>query len=83
MAPTSHESEPPGISGRFILLKLADVHKGHAKVGSSCSRAGSSAGRFAAASGTVSDGTTNFTPEPASFAQLSSLKRGELDISHE
>jgi hypothetical protein len=40
-------------------------------------------GRLAAASGTVSDGTTNFTPEPASFAQLSSLKRGELDISHE
>jgi hypothetical protein len=40
-------------------------------------------GRLAAASGTVSDGTTNFTPEPADFAQLSSVRQGELDIIHQ
>jgi hypothetical protein len=39
--------------------------------------------RPASASGTVSDGTTNFTPEPASFAQLASVRRGELDISRQ
>jgi hypothetical protein len=39
--------------------------------------------RRASAAGTVSDGTTNFTPEPASFAQLASVRQGELDISHQ
>jgi hypothetical protein len=39
--------------------------------------------RTASASGTVSDGTTNFTPEPASFATLASVRRGELDITHQ
>jgi hypothetical protein len=39
-------------------------------------------GRAAAASGTVSDGTTNFTPEPALNADLGSIRQGELDIIH-
>jgi hypothetical protein len=39
-------------------------------------------GRAAAASGTVSDGTTNFTPEPALAAGLGSIRQGELDIIH-
>jgi hypothetical protein len=39
--------------------------------------------RGANSSGTVSDGTTNFTPEPAAFATLASVRRGELDISHQ
>jgi hypothetical protein len=38
--------------------------------------------RDGTASGTVSDGTTNLTPEPASFANLSSLKSGEVTIFH-
>jgi hypothetical protein len=37
-------------------------------------------GRHAAAAGTVSDGTTNFTPEPALVAELASVRQGELDI---
>jgi hypothetical protein len=36
--------------------------------------------REAAASGTVSDGTTNFTPEPAAFAALRSVKEGAVTI---
>jgi hypothetical protein len=39
--------------------------------------------RQAAAAGTVSDGTTNFTPEPATNATLGSIRRGELDIIHQ
>lgn len=39
--------------------------------------------RAATASGTVSDGTTNFTPEPAVFADMGSAKQGELEIIHE
>ena len=39
--------------------------------------------RQATASGTVTDGTTNFTPEPAVFAQLGSVKQGEVIIIHE
>jgi hypothetical protein len=39
-------------------------------------------GRPAAASSTVSDGTTNFTPEPALVAELGSIRQGELDIIH-
>jgi hypothetical protein len=39
--------------------------------------------REATASGTVSDGTTNFTPEPAVFAELGSVKQGEVVIIHE
>jgi len=39
--------------------------------------------RDATASGTVSDGTTNFTPEPAVFAELASIKQGEVAIIHE
>jgi hypothetical protein len=38
--------------------------------------------RDATASGTVSDGTTNFTPEPAVFADMGSVKQGEVDIIH-
>jgi hypothetical protein len=38
--------------------------------------------RNAAASGTVSDGTTNLTPEPAGFADMSSAKSGEVSITH-
>ena len=38
--------------------------------------------RDASASGTVSDGTTNFTPSPSVFAQIASFKSGEVDISH-
>jgi hypothetical protein len=39
--------------------------------------------REATAAGTVTDGTTNFTPEPAVFAQLGSVKQGEVVIIHE
>jgi hypothetical protein len=38
--------------------------------------------RNAAASGTVSDGTTNFTPQPAVSAEMGSTKRGEVVIIH-
>jgi hypothetical protein len=38
--------------------------------------------RDATASGTVSDGTTNFTPEPAVFADMYSVKTGEVVIRH-
>jgi hypothetical protein len=38
--------------------------------------------RQATASGTVTHGTTNFTPEPAVFAELSSLTQGEVQIIH-
>jgi hypothetical protein len=38
--------------------------------------------RHATASGTVSDGTTNFTPEPTTEAELASLRQGDLDITH-
>jgi transcriptional regulator with XRE-family HTH domain len=37
----------------------------------------------ASAAGTVSDGTTNFIPEPAIFANMGSVKAGELVIIHE
>jgi hypothetical protein len=37
--------------------------------------------RPAEASGTVSDGTTNFTPEPSVFARLSSLMFGRVAIN--
>jgi hypothetical protein len=39
--------------------------------------------RSADASGTISDGTTNFSPQPATGAVLSSVKRGELDVTHQ
>ena len=38
--------------------------------------------RDAEASGTVSDGTTNFTPEPPFIAEMGSVKEGELAIEH-
>ena len=38
--------------------------------------------RDASASGTVSDGTTNFTPSPSVFAQTASFKSGDVTISH-
>lgn len=38
--------------------------------------------RNAVASGTVSDGTTNFTPEPAVSAGLAFFKEGEVVIEH-
>jgi hypothetical protein len=38
--------------------------------------------RPAGASGTVSDGTTNYTPSPSSFAQIASYKNGDVSISH-
>ncbi len=38
--------------------------------------------RDAGASGTVSDGTTNFTPSPSLFAQIASVKFGEVTITH-
>ncbi len=38
--------------------------------------------RDAGASGTVSDGTTNFTPSPSVFAQLASVKSGDVTITH-
>jgi hypothetical protein len=41
------------------------------------------ASRNAAASGTVSAGTTNFTPQPAVTAEMGSTKRGEVMIIHE
>jgi hypothetical protein len=37
--------------------------------------------RDASASGTVSDGTTNFTPSPSVFAQIASFKSGDVTIS--
>lgn len=39
--------------------------------------------RHATASGTVTDGTTNFTPEPTDGAQLVSVKEGQLEIIRE
>ena len=39
--------------------------------------------RNATAFGTVSDGTTNFTPQPAVFADMGTTKRGEVAISHQ
>lgn len=39
--------------------------------------------RNATASGTVSDGTTNFTSQPAVFADMGSSKGGEVEIIHE
>jgi hypothetical protein len=39
--------------------------------------------RHATASGTVTDGTTNFTPEPTDGAQLLSVKEGQLEIIRE
>ncbi len=38
--------------------------------------------RDASASGTVSDGTTNFTPSSSVFAQIASFKEGDVTISH-
>jgi hypothetical protein len=38
--------------------------------------------RGGTATGTVTDGTTNFTPEPSAFAQLLSAKIGEVTITH-
>jgi len=38
--------------------------------------------RDASASGTVSDGTTNFTPSPSVFAQTASFKSGDVTITH-
>ncbi len=38
--------------------------------------------RDAGASRTVSDGTTNFTPSPSLFAQIASVKSGEVTITH-
>jgi hypothetical protein len=38
--------------------------------------------RDASASGTVSDGTTNFTPSPSVFTQIASFINGEVDIIH-
>ena len=38
--------------------------------------------RDASASGTVSDGTTNFTPCSSVFAQIASFKSGDVTISH-
>jgi hypothetical protein len=39
--------------------------------------------RQATASGTVSDGTTNFTPQPATFANLFSTSQGSVMITHD
>jgi hypothetical protein len=39
--------------------------------------------RGATATGTVTAGTTNFTPEPSVFAELFSAKSGEVVITHE
>ena len=36
--------------------------------------------RDATAPGTISDGTTNFTPESAVLADMGSVKQGEVDI---
>jgi hypothetical protein len=38
--------------------------------------------RDASASGTVSDGTTNFTPSPSVFAQIASFRSSDVVISH-
>ncbi|MCM8748573.1 hypothetical protein NET02_05395 [Thermomicrobiaceae bacterium CFH 74404] len=38
--------------------------------------------RTAQASGPISDGTTDFTPDPAVFANMSSVKQGELVVTH-
>ena len=38
--------------------------------------------RDANASGTVSDGTTNYTPDSALYAQLASMKSGDVFITH-
>jgi len=38
--------------------------------------------RDANASGTVSDGTTNYTPASALYAQLASMKSGDVFITH-
>jgi hypothetical protein len=37
--------------------------------------------RNATASGTVSDGTTNFTPSPSQFAQIATFTSAEVDIT--
>jgi hypothetical protein len=39
--------------------------------------------RNATASGSVSDGTSNFTPQPASVADMGSVKQGEVVITHQ
>jgi hypothetical protein len=39
--------------------------------------------RNATASGSVSDGTSNFTPQPASFADMGLVKQGEVEIIHQ
>jgi len=39
--------------------------------------------RDATAMGTVTDTTTNFTPEPADFAEIAKVKSGEVIISHQ
>ncbi len=41
---------------------------------------GTSTSRFAEASGMVSDGATNFTPNPSDFAQILSVKSGQGTI---
>jgi hypothetical protein len=38
--------------------------------------------REASASGTISDGTTNYATFPLDFAELDSIKSGEVDITH-
>jgi hypothetical protein len=38
--------------------------------------------RNAIATGTISDGTTDFTPEPSQFANIDSDKQGWVQITH-
>ena len=38
--------------------------------------------REASASGTISDGTTDYATFPSDFAELSSIKSGEVDVTH-
>ena len=38
--------------------------------------------REASASGTISDGTTDYATFPLDFAELNSIKSGEVDITH-
>jgi hypothetical protein len=38
--------------------------------------------RYASASGTISDGTTNFAADPSYFAQIGDFESGDVTISH-
>jgi hypothetical protein len=58
------------------------IHEHIEQAGYKVIQRGTATVRAATATGTVTDGTTNFTPEPASEAALASIKDGVLEITH-